>query len=436
MKKIFFVITVMLTNAIYPQSVDSLINIAFENNPLLKSFKAKIEAIQNRSESVSQLPPPTLGVEFNQVPIKSANVWDDAESNSLSLSQMFMLGGKLGAMREAELKGIGVEKANLKTAAIDIVGQIKMNYYNLWMIERKIEIQKKTNDLLKQLINNLNVQLSTNRVSQADILSLTSEIYTNETQILNLQNEKTKYINTINRYLGVRLDTIQTVSELNNNISADEKELEKVLVDENPELNKMNAMVEMNKSMITANRKELVPDLMIQGMIMRMPLGMPLTTKTDLTMLTMGMGEPAKTEYMYSIMASITLPFAPWSSNKYKFKEEELLSSIKGIEYEKEDMQNNMISELKNNVLKLNNAKNLLNLYSNDVIPSYEKSLNAQIISYQTNRTNLTSVIDAFRMLLMQNMNYYMAQADIQMAAAEIEMMVGSSVLNKNFDKE
>jgi len=38
-------------------------------------------------------------------------------------------------------------------------------------------------------------------------------------------------------------------------------------------------MIEMNKAMITANNSELVPDLMLEGMIMRMPRGMILTSK-------------------------------------------------------------------------------------------------------------------------------------------------------------
>ena len=70
----------------------------------------------------------------------------------------------------------------------------------------------------------------------------------------------------------------------------------------------------------------------------------------------------------------------------------------------------------------------LIKLYSENVIPLYEKARIAQVSAYQNNQTNINTVIDANRMILMQSMNYFMAQADYQMAIAEIEMMVGISV--------
>lgn len=413
------------------QPVDSLINLAINNNPLLKSYKAKVLAIQNRAEAVNQLPPPSLSIEFNQIPFNSLNIWNESESNSISLSQMFMLGGKLGAMKDVELKNINIETANSKIAAINIIAGIKMNYYNLWITERKIEIQERIITTLEQLINNLNVQLSINKINQADILALTGEIFTNKTQVANLINEKQKYINSLNRFLGFALDTISTSTDISTQANIDEKYLLDYLSSNNPILVKMDAMSEMNKAMINANNRDKIPDLMVQGMLMRMPLGMPLYAGSDLSMTSM---DGNKTEYMYSIMASVTLPFAPWSANKYKFKEEELLATIKGIQYEKEDMRNEMLNNLKNSIIKFKNSKNLLQLYSDNVIPVYENTLNLQILTYQTSRSNLTAVIDAVRMLLMQHMNYYMAQADIQMSLAEIEMMAGSSIINLNLD--
>ena len=40
----------------------------------------------------------------------------------------------------------------------------------------------------------------------------------------------------------------------------------------------------------------------------------------------------------------------------------------------------------------------------------------------------MTAVIDSYRMLLMQKMNYFMSKADIQMSLAEVEMMVGTNL--------
>jgi outer membrane protein TolC len=161
---------------------------------------------------------------------------------------------------------------------------------------------------------------------------------------------------------------------------------------------------------------------MVQGMLMRMPQGMILTSKSDLSIL-----DP-KTEIMYSLMFSINLPFAPWSINKYKAKEQELYAGISSIEYEKSDMQREMTSQLKAVLVKYNTAIDLTKLYNEKVIPLYSKAAESQVSAYQNNRTGVTTVIDSYRMLLMQQMNFYMSQADTQMSLAEIELMVGTTL--------
>lgn len=155
-----------------------------------------------------------------------------------------------------------------------------------------------------------------------------------------------------------------------------------------------------------------------------MPNGMILTSASNLSML-----DP-KAEVMYSLMFSINLPFAPWSSGKIKYKEEELSAGIKSIEQEKNDMQREMIAQLKEALVKYNTAKELTKLYDKKVIPLYTSATESQSISYQNGKTGITTVIDSYRMLLMQKMNYYMSKANIQMSIAEVEMIAGTNLKN------
>ncbi len=425
----FFLITIIFTAGFIPgtkaQSVDSLVTEAIQNNPQLKSLKYKVQSAEFRSESVNALPPPTLGIEFNQVQAGKYNPWDDALSNSLSLSQMFMIGGKLSAMSDVEKENALISGDDFQAYKINLTAQVKIEYYSLWLFNKKIDVQKDNIRLLNDLINSATILYQVNKINQTDLLTIKSEAASNETQLLILLNEKEAETYKMNKLLGRELDSkdIYTGKEISLdslNISMDE--LQAKLEEVNPSLKKMDNMIDMNLAMKTANDKGLIPDLMVQGMIMRMPQGMILTEKSDLSTLM------PQTEYMYSIMASITLPFAPWSVNKFRAKDEEILSGIKGIEYEKNDMQREMISGLKNALLKYKTSTELIKLNSTYAIPLYKQSVEAQISAYQNNRANINTVIDASRMLLMQEMNYYMAEADHQMSLAEIEMMIGTGL--------
>lgn len=419
-----YVFLLILFSSIYvdAQSVDSLINEAINNNPRLKSLQHKIVQSDKRSESVNTLPAPNFSVEFSQVPTSSINILNQSISNNFSLSQMFPLGGKLNAMAEVERKNTLVEGDNYEIYKINLIAQLKMSYYSLWLIDKKIDVQKKNISLIKEVINSIESSYYTNRINQADVLSLQSEIASEETQLLILEKQREAEIYNLNKLLGRNLDSkdIFAIDDFDiPSIQKSQKELEEILSESNPSIKKMNSMISMNEAMIEANNRELIPDLMVQGMFMRMPRGMILTSKSDLSMLA------AKTETMYSLMFSINLPFAPWSIIKYKAKEEELYAGIKSIEYEKNDMQREMSSELKSAMVKYNTAVELTKLYSEKVIPIYKQTAESQLTSYQNNRTTITSVIDSYRMLLMQEMNFYMAKADVQMAIAEIEMMLG-----------
>ena len=188
-------------------------------------------------------------------------------------------------------------------------------------------------------------------------------------------------------------------------------------------------MIEMNKAMITASNKELIPDLMVQGMLMRMPRGMILTAQSDMTMI------DTETEIMYSLMFSISLPFAPWSIGKTNNKVEELTVGISSIELEKNDMQREMTAQLKAVLVKYKTSKELTDLYNKKVIPLYTSATESQTSAYQNGKTGITTIVDSYRMLLMQKMSYYMAKADIQMSLAEIEMMVGANLKNISSSK-
>lgn len=422
--KLVIIIILLLMIEVKAQPIDSLIAEALKNNPQLKSLQYKINVSEKRSESVNTLPAPNFSVEFSQVPLSSIDIWNQSVSNNFSLSQMFPLGGKLNSMAEVERKNTLIEGNNYDIYKINLIASIKSSYYSIWLTERKIEIQKKNITLLKDLIKSIESSFYTNRLNQADLLTLQSEIASNETQLLIYEKEKEAQIYKLNKLLGRNLDSkdLYTIKEISTESTLIESKLEELLAESNPTLQKMSSMIEMNKAMIEANNRELIPDLMVQGMLMRMPRGMILTSKSDLLMLN------TKTETMYSLMFSINLPFAPWSINKFKRKEEELYAGIKSIDYEKNDMQREMISELKSMLVKFQTANDLLKLYSEKVIPLYNQAAESQLIAYQNNKATITTVIDSYRMLLMQEMNYYMSKADAQMSLSEIEMLVGKKI--------
>jgi outer membrane protein, heavy metal efflux system len=424
---LLIIIILLIGSNVKAQSIDSLVNEAITNNPQLKSLQFRVKASAYRSESINYLPPPNLSVEFSQIPLNEYNIINESISNNIALSQMFPLGGKLSAMSEVEKKNTLIEGDNFEAYRLSLIAQLKMSYFSLWLIDRKIEIQKSNISLLNDFARSIESGFYTNRISQADLLSIQSEIASNDAQLIIIEKQRETAIYTLNKFLGRNLNSKEVFAVVDFEVDSlvfNQAKLEEILNESNPSLKKMDNMIEMNKAMITANNKELIPDLMVQGMLMRMPKGMVLTASSDLTML-----DPT-TEFMYSLMFSINLPFAPWSIGKLNNKEEELVTGISSIEQEKIDMQRDMTVKLKEILVKYKTAIELTELYDKNVIPLYTNTTESQTTAYQNGKTGISTVLDSYRMLLMQKMNFYMSKADVQMSLAEVEMMVGTNLKN------
>ena len=416
----------------HSQSVDSLVQEALKNNPQLKSFEYQIQATGFRANAAGALPAPSLGLEFSQIPTNSINLLNDATSNNLSLSQMFMLGGKLAAMSEVEKKRGNVLEQNRGSLEVQLRAKIKMNYFRLWLLDRQIDIQQRTISLLEELAKFMVPHVQTNRMRQADLLTIQAEVSSEKAKLISMRSDRVTVQNTIHSLLG--RDDFSTVIITDSTISTGSKiisafQLAEKVKRANPSLLAMDKMKEMNESMIVSADKDLIPDLMIQAMVMRMPNGMLLTggSRSAFAVQQSAMGMPMQeTNWMYSIMASITLPFAPWSAERSTGKADEMRATNSSIDAEKNAMQREMLSSLRSAINNYQSADSLSQQYSSTIIPLIREAAEAQTVAYQTGQVPISTVLDARRMELMKWDDYFMSVIDRQMALTEIEMMVGA----------
>ena len=426
--KIFFLILFLIAsnNIVYAQSISELIDEATRNNQKLNSLRLKINSIEKKIEVAEAYPHPQLSLEFSQVPFGSFDLINNSISNSLSLSQMFPLGGKTKAMGNVERKFSEVIASDYNSYKSFLASEIRMTYFGIWENMARIEIQKKGLELLKKLESSELIKSKTSASSTDALLNIQSELLKAE-------------LDTINSYSEIKILHIRMNSLLGRNLESDyvnvsdieispSKEIDVQYLFEaiksSPAIVKMEKMIEMNQSEITANEREFIPDLMLSGMIMRMPKGMLVTMSTQMNEL----GNDMESPNMYSIMASINLPFAPWSSKRISSRSEELFIGIKSIEEEKLFMLREMEAKVKGLVIQLKNSKEKISLYESKILPLNKKVFESQLTRFTTENVDISSIIASLQMVLMNEMELVMAKANYEMLRAEIEMMVGKSI--------
>jgi hypothetical protein len=165
----------------------------------------------------------------------------------------------------------------------------------------------------------------------------------------------------------------------------------------------MYAMEEMLLAEKDAVSRELYPDLMAELMFMRMPLGMPLTTKTDPDMIhDLGKGE---TEYMYGLRFSITLPFLPGYSAKINQNAEEKALQQKSIAMERENMNrmfNRESASLREEYLA---TFRLIHSYRTEVLPLLRQNIQLLESLFSSGQADLVTLLREEKMYIMNEMD-------------------------------
>ena len=89
-------------------------------------------------------------------------------------------------------------------------------------------------------------------------------------------------------------------------------------------------------------------------------------------------------------MASITLPFVPWSSERSTAKADEMRFTNLSIDAEKNAMQREMIALLRSALNRYATADSLVRQYQTEIIPLTRESAEAQTVAYQTGQVPIT----------------------------------------------
>jgi outer membrane protein TolC len=302
----------------------------------------------------------------------------------------------------------------------------------LWLLDRQAEVQQRTISLLNELAQNMQSHVMINRMRQADLFTIQAEVASEKSKLHEMYSKRANLQNAVNSLLG-RNDFTRLI-RTDSTLTPTSYVLSEFLLSErvkqvNPSLIAMDRMKEMNEAEITTANIELFPDVMLQAMVMRMPNGMILTSgprSTEMIQQSVAGMAMQKTDWMYSIMASITLPFAPWSSGRSTAKADEMRSTNLSIEAEKNAMQREMIASLRSALNRYSTDDSLVHQYQAEILPLTHQSAEAQTVAYQTGQVPITTVLDSRRMELMKQDDYLMVIMDRQMAFVEIEMMVGA----------
>jgi len=393
-----------------PLKLEDLIAEALQNNPQLRAARNQTAAARTKVNQVTSWEAPQAGVEFYQTPVRSfPNPLKDQMEVDYYIQQMFPFPGKLSVMGRAAESNANMVEQGYKALERKILRELKSAYYELYLVQRKIQINAENQDLMRRFVEIASKQYEVGMGKQQDILRAQTELSTLVNSGINLQREKQVAESMINTILSRPANApLGYVPDIEGDVPRwTFEQLRSLALEARPELKAMSFNIEMNKADLSLSKREYYPDLMARVMYKDMAM-----TKND----------------FWSAMVGISIPLAPWSSGRYTFKVQENELNVRKAEEEYANMRNMTLFEVQDALVRVQTSQNLVLLYKNTVIPQADQTLQATLAAYQTGKTEFLMLIDAYRMVLMSKLDYHMSVMSYMTNQAALEQAVGMNI--------
>jgi outer membrane protein TolC len=289
-------------------SLAGLVAQALEDNRSIKAAEFRIKSLHSAPGHTWYLEPPQVGVEFYQAPIKSfPDPLREQTEIDYSIQQAFPFPGKNSSRIDAEHKHAEMSESDLAALRRKVIREIKTGYYELYLDDQRLEINRQNLALMNRLIEIARRQYEVGLGRQADILRAQIEATSLKSDSITLRQSRQATQGMLNAALGRQTGQPIATDDSLVPAAADwtAAQIESLLESNHPDLKGMQAAIRMREAERSVAKKEYWPDFMVGGSykdMLRMPSGSHVGELRD----------------YWSVMVSMNVPVAFWSLPKYK----------------------------------------------------------------------------------------------------------------------
>lgn len=399
-------------------SLEKLINLGLNNNPELKNINYISQSERLNAEESGWLMDPMFEVEA-----------DDIQSNFKKIrminfyaSQNFPFPGKLKLSQKSNLYSSKMLNEEYKSAGNDIIYNIKLNYYDLYLNSQKIKINKDNQLIVKSLITAAEIKYSISKGMQQEIFKSQVELSRLKSEEFILLQQKKIILSNLSGLTKNNLDSNSKITfngfdmnYLNGSwiFKLDDSSvinLTNYAFDNLSDLKALRLKILMNDAQIEKTKLDYLPDFNLK-------VGYKIF--------------PYEEHNAFSIMLGVNIPFAPWSSGKYDLRLQKEKVNLKST-YEEYDIKRNEIQkEIKNTIEMIKSTRSTMFFYNDVLIPQSENTFKSTIYSYENDMTTFLDVLDSYRMYQDAKLMFHESQNMLLKALNDLEKITGLNIKNQ-----
>ncbi|MFQ6070299.1 MAG: TolC family protein [Candidatus Aminicenantales bacterium] len=411
------------TNVLFSQqkahstlNLEDLIEEALKNNPLILSAKKKWDAYEKKIPQARALPDPNFSFGLINLPVNSFDFnQEPMTGKKFSFMQMIPFPGKLrlkGEMAIYEYNSVGQSYEEIKNT---IIKKVKLAYYDLFFIDKSIEITEKNKVLLQEFVKIAEVKYSVGKGLQQDVLKAQVELSKLIDRLITLHQKRQTAgaaLNTLlNRAPEEPLGRIKQVEKSRIMFNLDE--LKKIALKARPLLKAWDYIIEENEAAHKLAKKDYLPNF---------NLSVAYTQRDDLQS---GM----KMYDFFSGVITINIPL--YFSQKQNKKIEQTALNIAMAKEQYNSVRNEIFFQIKDILEELKKDEQLIDLFKTGIIPQAAQSLKSAISGYQVDKIDFITMLHNQVTLFNYEIDYYRVLSDFEKKIAELEAAVGKQLVER-----
>ena len=380
-----------------------LIQGVLARNPELVAARKQWEAATNRITQARSLDDPILSIQLWNVPqpFKATQ----ADNTIFGLSQNLPFPGKLGLKGEVASRSADMTEQAVHAKERELVARLKQAYYDLFLMQKTIQIHHEQVELLRQFFEIANTKFRAGKGSQADVLKAQVELSLLQQQLPVLeQRRKTAgaMLNTLlDRDPSLPLGLAQEPPPLPIDQPLDD--LHRLALNDRPELKAAELDVQRSEQSRALAQRQYYPDFNVAFQRF----------------------QNYQANDGFGAYVAMSIPFAFWTKPKYDAGVQEAAAAVSVAQAQQHTLENLTRFQVDDLLAKLRATDQVATLYRTTILPQAEQSLESARVGYRVGKGSFLDLIDAQRTWRGFQQEYFKAIVDRQHRLTELEQVVG-----------
>lgn len=394
-----------------PHDVDEYVRFALMQNPRIQAARLAVESKANRVPQAASLSDPTLNVMgWPSIPHAPQYV-NGRMTSDFSVAQTVPWHGTLQAQAAAAEHDVDVARAQLAAVELDVIQNVKKAYYELYFIERAIQITTSEQKSVSQFVEIAESKFRAAKASEQDVLRAQLEVSSVNAELIRLRQQLASAKATLNRHLHLSPETdVQALAELPaENLPQDLEQLYALAIQARPELHAALSAIQREREKVELAHLKYFPDMTLSTGWSDM------TTNGAMSPLADGRGN-----WNLGLMFNVPIYRKRLDA---AVREAETMAIASAREYDA--MRDETLEAVKDQFAQAQSQQELLKLFQDEIVPKANQTLEVSVRAYEVGEVDFQQLIDNWRQVLRFQIARERLEAQYRQSLSMLERAVG-----------